>query len=98
MRINLHLEATPKPPRALMELWAQMLAKEYCVDIKHARSWISGSESRSFVTEFLQAQGWKVTPYTTPHVSMERVISYGYVVEDACEQFVAWRLSQGAVT
>jgi hypothetical protein len=80
-----------------MELWANMLAQEYCVDLKHARSWVAGSESRSFVVEFLQSHCWKVEAYTTPHVGLERVVSYGYVVSDDCEQFVAWRLSQGDI-
>lgn len=94
MRINLYLDANPKPPRDLIQLWARMLADEYCVDIKYAHSWIYTSDSREFVVEFLQSQGWRLQAYTTPMVSMERVVSYGFVIADDCEKFVAWKLSQ----
>ncbi len=94
LRINLHLEATPKPPQQLIQLWTRMLAEEYCVDMRHAGSWMHTPDCRGFVAEFLQSQGWRVQAYTTPMVSMERVVSHGFVVADDCEKFVAWKLSQ----
>lgn len=93
MRINLHLEATPRPPRNLLHKWAAMLAEEYCVEVRRANSWIHQDEGREFVVKFLQEKGWKVTTYTTPEVGGYHV-SYGFVVADDCEHLVAWKLSE----
>jgi hypothetical protein len=71
-----------------------MLAEEYLVSVSHASHWMFSVENLEFVTEFLQSQGWKIHSYTTPAISMERVISYGFVVADDCDRFVVWRLAQ----
>ena len=87
--------AKPRPPVILIDAWLTMLAEEYHVDESDAGSWLYNKITRPFVVEFLQSKGWKVEEYTAPPVSGGKVISEGYVISDDCEQFVAWRLSQG---
>lgn len=94
MRINMHSAATPRPPRGLLDLWCHMLASEYLVEPKHAARWVHGVDTRQFVVEFLQSKGWQVRAYTTPAVENQTPYSHGFVVEDSCEHFVAWKLSQ----
>lgn len=93
MRINLHGEATPRPPHSLLLKWATMLAEEYCVEVRHAHCWMSTDTGRQFVAKFLQDKGWKIHTYTTPTINSDTVLSYGFVVDDDCEHLVAWKLS-----
>ena len=87
------LAANPRPPSRLLKHWCGLLSAEYMVGESDAMSWMYDQNTRSFVVEFLQSQGWKVTQYTTPPLSPDKVISYGFVVADDCEQFVAWKLA-----
>lgn len=94
MRINMHFEATPRPPRGLLDLWCYMLASEYLVDPKHAARWVHGVDTREFVVEFLQSKGWQVHAYTTPAVEDQTPYSHGFVVMDPEELLLAWKLSK----
>lgn len=97
MRINLWLNASARPPHSLLKLWGELLAQEYLISLSDAGRWITQKDHMSWVAEFLRSKGWKVESYTTPLVN-DKCQSYGYVVSDSCEHYVAWRLSQDSVT
>jgi hypothetical protein len=94
MRINLHLEATPQPPKQLLAHWVELVAREYSVEPGQARGWLGSDKSREFLVEFLQSRGWRLKTYSAPEVGTGRCISYGFFVDDDCDQLIAWRLSQ----
>jgi hypothetical protein len=94
MRINLWLNASERPPPSLLLKWGELLSKEYLVSVSDAGRWITQRDHMCWVAQVLRDKGWKVEAYHTPFVG-DRCQSYGYVVADDCEHFVAWRLSQG---
>ena len=74
--------------------WVNMLAEEYLVEPAKAQQWVSHSDNREFVVNFLSHRGWKITCYTTPEIEGDRVISHGFVIDDGCDEFIKWKLSQ----
>lgn len=89
MRMNLHSDATAKPPQSLLILWVRMLASEFLVEEKKAGNWLFDQNCQKFVAKFLRSQGWKVRAYASPDRG-----SHGFLIADDCENFVAWRLAQ----
>ena len=89
MRIN--LASRSNPHKRMLQHWAFLLADEYQVNPAQAEKWIISDPK--FVAEFMQSKTWKVQDYATPLI-YESSISFGYVIDDECDQFIVWKLSQ----
>ena len=94
MRINLHIMAEPRPPKGLFNSWTKVLSEEYNIKQEDAWRWFTTFEGREFIAACLRSQGWRITTYETPRDDTGLMISYGFVVADDCEQFVAWKLAE----
>lgn len=89
----MRLNVAPMRPKSqsLLKHWVGLLAEEFDVGVSTAFCWVKSNTD--FTAEFLQTKGWIIHSYTTPSVG-DRCHSYGYVIDDTCDEFVQWKLSQ----
>lgn len=92
MRINVaRLYKNSNDQKAVFNHWITLLAEEYAVDRDDATKWAYHKNCHEFVINYLKSHGWDVESYVTPDIE-QRCISYGFVVNDGCEQLMKWRL------
>jgi hypothetical protein len=103
MRINL---ANPvrNPQAKLVKHWCQLFATEFSTTGASVLNHIKSGDPivGEYVVNWLQTQGWKLTWYHVPvpggsfapnDYTQYTAISFGFVIDDACEEYLAWRLS-----
>lgn len=106
MRINLFRIANRPPVTSLLvSHLCKAFADEYVSSTREVQTYLeTGSEQfGNYFVDFWQAKGWKITWYKVPEVGVyvsktggEDVLgslSFGFVIDDACEEFMAWRLA-----
>lgn len=104
MRINLALH-TRRFTNTTAQKFLHLMVKEFCQEyqIGNAKDvirqiFLKNRELNELVADCLRHKGWQIEYYELPTPVYEsnhevRCLSWGYVINDQCEQWVAWRLA-----
>lgn len=106
VRVNLvRIAGRPTATGQLVNYLCKQFADEYVSSVPTVRMHLeSGSdEFGNFFVNFWQSHGWRITWYKVPLIgayvdkngSEELLgsLSFGFVIDDACEEFIAWKLA-----
>ncbi len=106
MRVNLvRIAGKPTATSELVNYLCKQFADEYVSSVPIVRTHLeSGSDDfGNYFVNFWQAQGWRITWYKVPQIGayvdkngneeLLGSLSFGFVIDDACEKFMAWRLA-----